>query len=366
MDREEFEARVTRCRGQLMRIARRYLPPGECEDAVQSAMLLAWEHLPQLRRESALEAWLAQILVNQCRQALRQRKKDEQVIRELRQLHDETAPAETCLHDALGQMRPDARDLLLMRHEQGYTIGELAEKLHTSEDAVKMRLHRARQRLRILLVSLLLLLLLATAAVGTGVWDVDWFLRNRRASPAQTNDTDLESAREISYSGRFLTAEVSDVRWELSSLELLFTYSIAGTDDETLAVHSGCLGVDGMRFDHIWTGDAILPVETWAKGKAVRVYTLDGWRIGGMTLNGSEDFLPDGLGESFFAHLYLDRLTPELYAQLLNEDGLLKLECGVTVRDFGSSETLETGLLTLRVAAPTAEEWRSLHEAYNR
>lgn len=64
MDREEFEARVTRCRGQLMRIARRYLPPGECKDAVQSAMLLAWEHLPQLRRESALEAWLAQILVN--------------------------------------------------------------------------------------------------------------------------------------------------------------------------------------------------------------------------------------------------------------------------------------------------------------
>ena len=34
--------------------------------------------------------------------------------------------------------------------------------------------------------------------------------------------------------------------------------------------------------------------------------------------------------------------------------------------NFASNETLETGLLTLRIAAPDAEEWRNLYEAYHR
>ena len=366
MNREEFESRVLRCRGKLMAVARRMLPPSECEDAVQSAILSAWEHLPQLKRESAFEAWLTQILINQCRKTIRQRKKDEQAIQGLRQSYDEEPPQTSGLSEALGEMQPGMRDLLLMRHEEGYTVTEIAQKLHTSEDAVKMRLYRARQSLRILLISLVLLLLLAAAAIGTGVWDVSWFLRNRQASPSRSICTDLGSANEISYSGRYLTAELSDAKWDLERLELLMTYSLAGTDEQALTVHGGCIGVDGERQDHIWLDGEILPVVDWAQGRPVHVFALDGWRIGSMYLSGSEDFLADGLGESFFARLHLDILSPELYASLLDEYGILTLQCGVTARDFASNETLETGLLTLRIAAPDAEEWRNLYEAYHR
>lgn len=366
MDREEFESRVLRSKRKLMAIARRMLPPDECEDAVQSAILLAWEHLPQLRREGAFEAWLTQILVNQCRQTLRQRKKDEQAIQSLRQSYDEEAPQESGLGEALGELQPEARDVLLMRHEKGYSVSEIAQKLHTSEDAVKMRLYRARQSLRILLISLVLLLLLAAAAIGTGVWDVGWFLRNRQATPSKSVCTDLGSVYSVSYSGRYLTAELNDVKWDLERLELLATYSLAGTDERALTVHSGCIGVDGERQDHIWLGGEILPIEDWAQGRPVHVFALDGWRIGSKYLSGSEDFLPDGLGESFFARLHLDILSPELYASLLDQDGMLTLQCGVTVQDFAGNGTLETGLLTLRVAAPDAEEWRNLYEAYHR
>lgn len=122
MDREAFESRVAACRGRLMGIARRYLPPDEdeCEDAVQSAILSSWEHLLQFEQENAFEAWLTQILVNQCRQTIRRRKRTS---------------------------RPSGR------------FSSSMTRLYTSEDAVKMRLYRARQRLRILLISLLLLLL---------------------------------------------------------------------------------------------------------------------------------------------------------------------------------------------------------------
>lgn len=366
MDREEFESRVLCCRRKLMAIARRMLPPDECEDAVQSAILLAWEHLPQLRREGAFEAWLTQILVNQCRQTLRQRKKDEQTIQNLRQSHEEAVHQETGLDEALETMSPEARKLLLMRHEEGYTVSEIAQKLHTSENAVKMRLYRARQSLRILLISLVLLLLLAAAAIGTGVWDVSWFLRSRQATPSRSVCTDLGSVYSVSYSGLYLTAELNDVKWDLESLEILMTYSLAGTDEQALTVHSGCIGVDGERQDHIWVDGEILPVVDWAQGRSVHVFALDGWRIGSLYLSGSEDFLPDGLGESFFARLHLDVLSPELYASLLDEDGMLTLQCDVAVRDFASGETLENELMTLRVAAPDAEEWRNLYEAYHR
>ena len=366
MDREEFESRVLHSRRKLMAIARRMLPPDECEDAVQSTILLAWEHLPQLKHESAFDAWLTQILVNQCRQTLRQRKKDDQVFQNLRQSYDEEAPQENVLREALGEMQPEARDVLLMRHVEGYSVGEIAQKLHTSEDAVKMRLYRARKRLRILLISLLLLLLLGAAAIGTGVWDVRWFLSSRRASLTESVYTDFGSANRISYSGLYLAAELNDVKWDAEHLELLMTYSIVGTDERALTVHSGCIGVDGVRHDHIWVDGEILPVEEWAQGKPVRVYATDGWRIGSLYLHGSEDFLPDGLGESFFACLCLDTLKPDLYADLLDEDGMLTLQCGVTVRDFASHETLEASMLTLRVAAPDAQEWRKLYEAYHR
>ena len=366
MDREEFETRVLRSQKKLMAIARRMLPPDVCEDAVQSAILLAWEHLPQLRREGVFEAWLTQILVNQCRQTIRLRKKDEQAIEHLLQSYDEEVPQEIGLDEALGKMPPGARDVLLMRHKEGYSVSEIAKKLHTSEDAVKMRLYRARQSLRILLISLLLLLLLAAAAIGTGVWDAGWFLRNRQASPSRSVCTDFGSAHSISYNGRCLTAELNDVKWDLERLELLATYSLSGIDEQALTVHSGCIGVDGERQDHIWLGGEILPVEDWAQGRPVHVFAPDGWRIDSVYLSGSEDFLPDGLGESFFARLHLDILSPELYASLLDEDGMLALQCGVTVRNFASNETLETGLLTLRIAAPDAEEWRNLYEAYHR
>lgn len=126
-------------------------------------------------------------------------------------------------------------------------------------------------------------------------------------------------------------------------------------DAHALTVHGGCLGVDGERLDHIWTDDGILPVAQWAQGKPVHVFTLDGWQIRGMYPAGSEDFLTDGLGESFFAELRLASIAPDGLDALLCEDGALVLSCAVSVRDFDSGDALETGILTLRVSLPGAD-----------
>lgn len=244
MDREAFESRVAACRGRLMGIARRYLPPDEdeCEDAVQSAILSSWKHLLQFEQENAFEAWLTQILVNQCRQTIRRRKKDEQAFRALQQQYDEVVYLRGCRENA--------------------PVPRQAAPSHSAYLAAAP----------------------SAAAIGAGMWDIDWFLKNRRASSIRMNVADFKSVYWISYSGRYLEAEVSDVRWASQSLDLLATYSLTGTDAEALTVHSGCLGVDGVRHDHIWIGDEILPIESWAQGKQAYTAVYFDLMVDGMRL----------------------------------------------------------------------------------
>ena len=347
-----------------MSVAQRRLPADEYEDAVQDSILSAWEHLHQLKDETAFEAWLTQILINECRQRMRHQKREKAAEQELSHLLEssESLP----LHDALDQMNPQERRLLLMHHEEGYSIGEIAKQNNTTEAAVKMRLYRARKSLRALLFSLLLLLLLAAVAVGTGLLDIEWFLENRRSSPGTAAYTDFGSANSISYRGLYLTPEISDVKWDLERLELLITYALAGTDEQTLTVHNGNIGVDGERFDHIWIDGEIIPIADWARGKDVYTYSLDGWFIDGMRLRGSEDALPDGNGEAFMAQLRLDHLDPQTYTMLLSKDGTIMLTCRVIIRNHTTGENIEEELLTICVSAPDIEDWRTAYETFYR
>ena len=346
-------------RPRLLAAARKRLPPDECEDAVQSAVLSAWEHLPCLRNEEAFDGWVYRILENQCRQTLRRLKRSRALLQPFNAAPEAAAgdDAKPELKSALDSLHDEDRRLLLLHHEQGYSLGELSQMTGQSKGALGMRMMRARKRLRLALISLLLLaLLLAAAAFAAEKLGVNWFLLNRRASEPEPYGPEGRADAAIAYSGALLSAEVSDVIWDMDSLSLLFIYSITGTDAQALTVHGGCIGVDGERFDHIWTDNGIVPVAQWAQGKPVRVFTLDGWQIGGTYPTGSEDFLTDGLGESFFAELRLASIAPEGVEGLPFEDGVLVLSCAVSVRDYDSGDALETGVLTLRVNPPEQED----------
>ena len=71
MDKDTFIAHITEHAPKWLRIAQSMLPQRDCEDALQSATLSAWEHLAQLRDEQAFDAWFKQILINRCRQMQR-------------------------------------------------------------------------------------------------------------------------------------------------------------------------------------------------------------------------------------------------------------------------------------------------------
>jgi len=366
LSREEFSMNIERNRKKLMRIARSMLRSCDCEDAVQGAILSAWEHLPQLRDEKAFDSWLMQIMINRCRQIQREYKKEKETYAAVCDQLQETGNGEPALQEALEAMEDEDKRLILLHHEQGYSIKELSAATGQSEAAVKMRLYRARNRLRIILITLLMLILLAAAAVGTGMLDVNWFLQNRRAEPGVIDHPIAPQSLTVSYRRDMLDVSVSDAVWNSDALSLSFVYSIAGTDEYALIVHDGNIGVDGVRHDHIWTGNGIVPVLEWADGKQVQTFSVDGWQLDGVYLTSRTDCLPDGLGETFMTELCLDWIRPERYEKLLDENGMLVFEADLTLEAYESGETLEAQKVIVKVGAPTPQEWRNMYETYVR
>lgn len=71
---EEFMKLYETVYQELYRVAYYYLGNGaDAEDAVQDAVLAAWENFGKLRRKEAFRAWIFQILANVCKKSLRRR-----------------------------------------------------------------------------------------------------------------------------------------------------------------------------------------------------------------------------------------------------------------------------------------------------
>ena len=71
-----FQAEARRIERLLYRIARSYLNDDqEAEDAVQDALIKAWEKRKTLRDIHQFKPWMTQILSNRCKDILRKRKR---------------------------------------------------------------------------------------------------------------------------------------------------------------------------------------------------------------------------------------------------------------------------------------------------
>ncbi len=157
-DLEALE-RITRCHGQrLLAVGRRYCrDSSQAEDAVQDALLSAGTHLTSYRGEGSLEGWLIRMVRNACHHMRRGRKNDpflhdaEAVLES-----DDASPEQramvgelaTVLGDALLELDPLNRSIVLLSESEGYSAQEIGEKVGMSPGAVRVRLHRARKRLQ--------------------------------------------------------------------------------------------------------------------------------------------------------------------------------------------------------------------------
>ena len=168
-----FEEMVRQNAARMLVVARRYLKAeDDAQDAVQDAFLSAFRAIDRFEGKSRLSTWLHRITVNSALMKLRsQRRKPEESIEDLlpgflEDGHMSPTPAEWApLSDDLVARRetraqvlasierlPESyRHVLMLRDIEDLDTEETAAVLGISQNAVKTRLHRARQALQHLL-----------------------------------------------------------------------------------------------------------------------------------------------------------------------------------------------------------------------
>jgi len=157
-----FAALVARYDDLLSRHAQRMLGRiDEAEDVVQAAWIKAYRRLRQCRDPERFGAWVFRIAANACKDALKARRKEVvpmDSVGDLRSPGDD--PEEGALREkqrrqiaaALGRLPPDQREAFLLKHVEGWSYEEMAERLEVGVSALKMRVHRARDELQKLLL----------------------------------------------------------------------------------------------------------------------------------------------------------------------------------------------------------------------
>jgi RNA polymerase sigma-70 factor (ECF subfamily) len=174
-DERAFAALVRREAGRMLATARRLLGnDADAEDAVQEAFLQAHRSLPGFAGEARISTWLHRIVVNAALMKLRtRRRKPEQPIDDLMPRFDdagafaepvtgfarstdelvENAECRAVVRRAIERLPEAYRRVLVLRDIEGFDTDETAAALDSTPNAIKVRLHRARQALRTLLVS---------------------------------------------------------------------------------------------------------------------------------------------------------------------------------------------------------------------
>jgi RNA polymerase sigma-70 factor (ECF subfamily) len=172
-DEDAFEELVRTNGGRLLAVARRLLRDEEdARDAVQQAFLSAFRALPTFHGQSLLSTWLHRILVNAALMKLRSRARhyEESIERWLPQFLDDGRHASPLpdslesidvllvrrdlrqqVREAIDQLPETYRTIVLLRDIEQLDTAEVAAGLGLTVNAVKLRLHRARQALARLL-----------------------------------------------------------------------------------------------------------------------------------------------------------------------------------------------------------------------
>jgi RNA polymerase sigma-70 factor (ECF subfamily) len=153
-DHEAFESLATSAGDRLYAVARLILRSSDlAEDAVQEALVRAWQQLPSLRDPDRFDAWLYRLVVNACADQARQSRRWSLQVRPLvveRSISDDTGAVadRDQLARAFTRLKPEQRAVVVLHHHRGFSAAEIAEILGIPEGTARSRLHYATEAMR--------------------------------------------------------------------------------------------------------------------------------------------------------------------------------------------------------------------------
>ena len=158
-DRGAFEEMVGQFQHIVFRVGFRLLGSrAEAEDVTQTVFMRVAERLEEYNPKHKLFSWIYRIAVNEALNRRRDAKTLEQIDED--RIVGGTAADElyiqhetsTGIQDALMKLSEDYRTVVILRHFEDLSYGEIAGVLSIPEKTVKSRLFSARQQLRSILL----------------------------------------------------------------------------------------------------------------------------------------------------------------------------------------------------------------------
>ena len=153
-DHEAFEVLATSAGDRLYAVARLVLRDTTlAEDAVQEALVRAWQQLPSLRDPDRFDAWLYRLVVNACADQGRQLRRWSTQVRSLPthvSISDDTSAVadREQLERGFSRLSSEQRAVVVLHFYSGFSAAEIARILGIPEGTARSRLHYATEAMR--------------------------------------------------------------------------------------------------------------------------------------------------------------------------------------------------------------------------
>lgn len=115
----------------------------DVEDVIQETMIKYLQMAPSFKDAEHEKAWLIKVAVNQCKDLLRTRSRQQIVeIVQIREFVNDEPKGE--IIDALMTLPEKYKVVLILHYVEGYSTKEIAQMIGKTASAVKMRLQKGR------------------------------------------------------------------------------------------------------------------------------------------------------------------------------------------------------------------------------
>ncbi|WP_333860516.1 RNA polymerase sigma factor [Clostridium sp.] len=150
MNKDTFIDNVLEVRSTLYHVSKSILTcDQDCEDAVQGAILKAYDKLDTLKKEQYFKTWLIRILINEC-YSLNRKKYSQVSYEEYFQFVGEDDKEDYSeLYLAILNLPERIRITIVLYYAEGYSVEEVKQILKIPAGTVKSRLSKGRKLLKI-------------------------------------------------------------------------------------------------------------------------------------------------------------------------------------------------------------------------
>ena len=154
---DAFSKLISLNQSDLYYIARARLKyENDINDAIQQAVLLAYQNIKKLKEPKYFKIWITKILVNECNKIYNQKKRKiiifENLINKSNRTEEDkdydNIDVKMDLEKRIENLEYDEKICIILYYKNGYSIKEMSDILEQKESSIKSKMSRTRAKIK--------------------------------------------------------------------------------------------------------------------------------------------------------------------------------------------------------------------------